>query len=771
MSASGMPLSVFAVVPGLFLFVIPSSHGLVMPHLARQPLSRSPCAPQASGKKSVFGVNFFDPIFLGSSASDALQYDGITIPWSPKPTSGEISRDWCPSLVPTPPQMPPMMTMSDELSRQNFEFSDSSQVAGAASWGEAEVIGAKGGVDWPCQAAPRVGFYEDSEGEDYDGEFARLNFDVTNHPQIVTRGSCGESALDGTEGGRAWPPQAAFELVFNDTDDGESNEGATVGRYGFASVNLVHAALELDRLTGMLEQMPVFSLATGRLITAPFGYGKRNSNETWGLSVAAAILRTTFIPVLCVMQCCVLVMSLASTVALCLLWCTSEICLPVAVELLCILALRPLRFAVRNPSFTVLLLLGSWIVGAEAVTCFACHDACPGCTGGPSCPYYTLPFINQGILGSATGTHDETIPGTNGGAARTVTHSVLAATLVLPRVIARFMTRGVLDFFKTVARRPRTGATPDVDSMTEAELVAAVRGGSVTPDDAMASVLTRISTATQAGAPRLNALASTIGHMTKLGSTSTTVGTGANGELLGAFTFAWTLTGRVVQHAGASVAVAGEALGSDTTEGRAILQAKILRPRSQTELSHMLLVWGMICHAMGLAHTLATGTFALKVVYDQMSMFGLTWEQAHELFLVYLEAVETATAECNLTLANVYESGGQDMYREKAITRAKEHFKVKPPQPRPDGGGDGGERIFRGQSTPTSSKCCLTFNLGRDKHPQAALDKHGKCLFAHKCDAWVTEQPDGTKGGICGSTKHGRHQCTNPKRSDTKVTG
>jgi hypothetical protein len=59
--------------------------------------------------------------------------------------------------------------------------------------------------------------------------------------------------------------------------------------------------------------------------------------------------------------------------------------------------------------------------------------------------------------------------------------------------------------------------------------------------------------------------------------------------------------------------------------------------------------------------------------------------------------------------------------------------------------------------------------LGRDKHPQNALDAKGKCLFNHKCDHFVSEQADGTKGGVCGSTKHGRHACDNAKRVDAKV--
>ena len=90
----------------------------------------------------------------------------------------------------------------------------------------------------------------------------------------------------------------------------------------------------------------------------------------------------------------------------------------------------------------------------EAVQCISCHDAIPNCLGGTSCPYHSVPFINQNVLHSEGGSYDQTIPGTDDAEERVVTHTVLAITMVLPRVIARFLPRGVLDFFKTVARRP-----------------------------------------------------------------------------------------------------------------------------------------------------------------------------------------------------------------------------------------------------------------------------------------------------------------------------
>ena len=44
-SASGMPLSLIAVVPGFVLLLIPSAYAIVSPPMALQPLTRSPHAP------------------------------------------------------------------------------------------------------------------------------------------------------------------------------------------------------------------------------------------------------------------------------------------------------------------------------------------------------------------------------------------------------------------------------------------------------------------------------------------------------------------------------------------------------------------------------------------------------------------------------------------------------------------------------------------------------------------------------------------------------
>jgi hypothetical protein len=193
---------------------------------------------------------------------------------------------------------------------------------------------------------------------------------------------------------------------------------------------------------------------------------------------------------------------------------------------------------------------------------------------------------------------------------------------------------------------------------------------------------------------------------------------------------------------------------------------KILRPTSEAQFFHMLSVWQMVCHATGLANALASGAFMLQVVHEQMAHFGLTWQQAHELFLVYLEAIELAPEARDLNLSNVYNSGGQDMYRERALSRAVAFFGKS--RSGPGGHLTTTQDIFRGSDTPSSTKCCISFNIGKS-HPASSLLPNGTCKFAHKCDQWVSQQADGTKGGICGSTKHGRAKCDNPFKSTAKV--
>ena len=71
------------------------------------------------------------------------------------------------------------------------------------------------------------------------------------------------------------------------------------------------------------------------------------------------------------------------------------------------------------------------------------------------------------------------------------------------------------------------------------------------------------------------------------------------------------------------------------------------------------------------------------------------------------------------------------MYRERALSRAASFFGKS--RTSNDKTHEGKQGIFRGSDTPTATKCCISFNLGK-AHPASSLLPNGNCRFAHKCD-------------------------------------
>ena len=63
------------------------------------------------------------------------------------------------------------------------------------------------------------------------------------------------------------------------------------------------------------------------------------------------------------------------------------------------------------------------------------------------------------------------------------------------------------------------------------------------------------------------------------------------------------------------------------------------------------------------------------------------------------------------------------------------------------------------------AKPCISFNLGRNTHPQSALHPDGTCKFAHCCDHFVSDKGP---GGICRALDHSRLKCTNANKCDSK---
>ena len=79
---------------------------------------------------------------------------------------------------------------------------------------------------------------------------------------------------------------------------------------------------------------------------------------------------------------------------------------------------------------------------------------------------------------------------------------------------------------------------------------------------------------------------------------------------------------------------AADAASEESSVKAVLHQAKLVRPKSEVQMCAFLHRWVMICHATGLGNALVAGEFVCQVVYDAMSVTGLPWYVAHELFLV-----------------------------------------------------------------------------------------------------------------------------------------
>ena len=147
-----------------------------------------------------------------------------------------------------------------------------------------------------------------------------------------------------------------------------------------------------------------------------------------------------------------------------------------------------------------------------------------------------------------------------------------------------------------------------------------------------------------------------------------------------------------------------------------------------------------------------------------MSITGLPWQVAHELFLCYLEEVERLPGD-ETNLSNVFEKGSQDTMITRAKAKAKQVHGagIFREQPGANDQGDGqGKQWNKRFATDPKCPACISYNLGV-RHPANALTANGTCKYRHVCDHWVSDKGP---GGICGSKAHTRANCDNPNKCD-----
>ena len=401
---------------------------------------------------------------------------------------------------------------------------------------------------------------------------------------------------------------------------------------------------------------------------------------------------------------------------------------------------------------TVLGLFFFNIALAEAVTCRTCFDQIQGCAGGAACPFVTTAANNGVLLAGAA---------IAAGAA-----SSLVARDIFPLRFTRILSRGVLDALLVVGRRPPPGTAVDLTTLTLPELSDPVRTAGVDLDQILAEVSTRLGVAgTQIEISRLNAITTSLVARQKLKSNvqGAVLHEDGTSTLVGVYRYCVVLASKVARTRQSDVAVVQSEEASTSTEGvgqKTLPPAKMVRPSSVSELMAVITIWTMMLQGLGISTTLVTGAFLCQVVHEPMADGLVTWQEAFELWMVYLEEVErTAGDEVNLT--NVYDRGAQDtmLKRAKDRTPSKRIF-------RGDDLDDGDEPIkWNGSWDKRASKVCITFNLGKKAHPASCLNSKGGCKFNHICDHWVSDK--GTKG-TCGGD-HPRVSCTNANKCDSPV--
>lgn len=173
----------------------------------------------------------------------------------------------------------------------------------------------------------------------------------------------------------------------------------------------------------------------------------------------------------------------------------------------------------------------------------------------------------------------------------------------------------------------------------------------------------------------------------------------------------------------------------------------------------------MFVHVFGLEHVHTVGVFVDRVVHDTVSKLGHTWLFALELLVVYLKALDERAD--TLTMGKIWDHGAHDMYFSCAKAAFVQRWGTKACIFRSQGGGSSGEAGAGGgaikwngkfTSTPSDARPCITYNLGRNVHPQQCLLPDGTCKHNHVCEQFVTGKGP---NAISGSTAQARHNCDN----------
>ena len=402
--------------------------------------------------------------------------------------------------------------------------------------------------------------------------------------------------------------------------------------------------------------------------------------------------------------------------------------------------------------FWLIVMLSLTAVGAAPCqTCFSAE-----CAGADKCPLLETTLTNTGIMMG------------------TITTGVITCLDLLPLKFILVLTNATLNSLMAVAKRGVIGTQVDLTTLDVPEFIQRITTGAVSVSDGLAEVLRRqaVTGVKSQELAQLTSIQSTLLAMNSQGwGIAQASATETRTRVFGAYSFVMGLAARIALNENGRSATAGVVDSNVTTERMGVVTSALVRPKSNNQLSEFLLNWIMIVHATGLANALVAGAFVREVVYEGMSITGLSWQVAHELFLVYLFEVERGIHR-GVSLCNVFAQGSQDTNVRTATRNALLEYGEG--ADKPSNAASVKEKIrgdtvtWNGKSTSSAQKCCKVYNAGPGAtHAKSDLTAEGKCKHKHGCDKWVTNNG---KFGRCESTTHTRQNCNNSNACDDPVS-
>ena len=317
------------------------------------------------------------------------------------------------------------------------------------------------------------------------------------------------------------------------------------------------------------------------------------------------------------------------------------------------------------------------------------------------------------------------------GTSPTVVHS-------MTHELAMHFTRPVIDAIVGLACAPTQGTSIDFTDAAYTQASAVVK----------AAVYGHCSFAEASSvlSERLDAAASTLdvekirGAMDTLKSASESAVNSATGT----FMFIWAKVSNVISKR-ADFTFKLEAAGKAKASSHSVT---LVRPETEAEFYEMTFLFVMTIIALGIASAPIVMKFMDDVVFGTIRMKD-PFQVAHELVILYYREMDHDPARL-LHMGNVFRRGGQDTLLSEARRNAAAFFRtcganprvlkgatdVKTENPKPDAKPNG-------KDDPSSKKPCPDFNAGR---PCKKLKPDGTCVFAHRCNQFVSDKGP---GGYC----------------------